>query len=199
MVRVNTLDLTEVTFGTVVFWAALIGIAAWVAYLVYRSMDHPRLVLTPTDDGLRARRRDVILYVVSMPALIVLWWAFFFFVLMINASAINPAQLVIFPMALILAIRTLAFAAPKAAEELAKVIPIALVAIAILDGNVRDPQKIEDLLLSLDVLDITYPALLLLFLYDYLVTAIWYWGWVRWGQPRWAAWRANASHHGAVS
>jgi hypothetical protein len=190
---VDTSTLTEITPLDVLFWAALIGVAAWIAYLVYRSMDHPRLVLTPTPDGPRARRRDVFLYVVTIPLLTLAWWVFFFAVLLINANEINAAQVVIFPIALVIAIRTLAFVAPHAAHELAKVIPIALVAFVILDGNIRPVDDLGEMVDSLDALDVTDGALLLLFLFDYVLTAIWYWGWIRWGQPLWAARKAQRS------
>jgi hypothetical protein len=168
-------------------------VAAVVAYWVYRSMDRPRLVLTPTPEGVRATRRHVITYVLTTPILIVLWWTFFFIVLLVNANEINAAQLVIFPIALIIAIRTLAFLAPRAAHELAKVVPVALVAFVILDGNIRPPEEIGEMLDAVAEINLTGPALLLLFAYDYLLTAIWYWGWIRWGQPRWEARRAARS------
>ena len=171
----------------IVIWSALIGVAAFLAYWVYRSMDRPRLVLTPTPQGPRATRRHVILYVITTPLLIVSWWIFFFVVLLINANEINAAQLVIFPIALIIAIRTLAFIAPHAAHELAKVVPVALVAFVILDGNIRSEAEMDEMLGEIENIELTGPALLLLFAYDYALTTIWYWGWIRWGQPRWQA------------
>lgn len=188
----DTLEITEVTLPMILMWSVVIGVAAFASYLVYRSMDHPRLALTPTPEGPRATRRDVVLYAVTTPLLIVLWWLFFFVVLLVNANEINAAQLVIFPVALIIAIRTLAFVAPGAAHELAKVIPIALVAFVILDGNIRSEAEIEELMDAVAEIQLTGPALLLLFAYDYVITAIWYWGWIRWGQPRWQARRTSA-------
>ena len=190
----DTLEITTVTLPMILAWSVMIGIAALASYLVYRSMDHPRLPLTPTSDGPRVRRRDVILYVISTPVLIVLWWLFFFVVLLVNDNEINAAQLVIFPIALIIAIRTLAFVVPGAAHELAKVIPIALVAFVILDGNIRSEAEIEELLDTVTAIELTGPALLLLFAYDYAITAIWYWGWIRWGQPRWQARKRSRKH-----
>ena len=191
--RVDTIEITEVTLPMIVVWSILIGVAAVVAYWVYRSMDRPRLVLTPTPEGPRATRRHVILYALTTPLLIVLWWGFFFTVLLVNANEINAAQLVIFPIALIIAIRTLAFLAPHAAHELAKVVPVALIAFVILDGNIRSAQEIGEMLDAVAEIDLTGPALLLLFAYDYLLTAIWYWGWIRWGRPRWEARKAARS------
>lgn len=190
---VDTSSLTEIGFSEIVIWSVIIAVAALVAYWVYRSMDHPLLALTDTPDGPRPTRRALITYVLVTPLLVTAWWIFFTAVLIFNENALNAAQVVIFPIALVIAIRTLAFVAPRAAHELAKVIPIALVAFVILDGNIRNEQEIIELGDKLEAIEITGPALLLLFAYDYLLTAIWYWGWIRWGQPRWQARKAARS------
>ncbi|MEY3733690.1 MAG: hypothetical protein RL347_1049 [Actinomycetota bacterium] len=183
----DTLEINEVTLQMIVIWSALIGVAAFLAYWVYRSMEGPRLVLTPTADGPRAMPRDTVLYALTTPLLVLFWWTFFFSVLVFNDNEINAAQLVIFPIALIIAIRTLAFLAPRAAHELAKVVPVALIAFVILDGNIRPEAEIEEMLDQVSEIELAGTALLLLFVYDYVITAIWYWGWIRWGQPRWEA------------
>lgn len=189
----DTTGLTEIGFSEIVQWSLLIGVAALIAYAVYRSMDHPLLALTQTPAGPRPTRRALVTYILVTPLLVTAWWSFFSLVLIVNESALNPAQVVIFPIALIIAIRTLAFIAPRAAHELAKVIPIALVAFVILDGNIRDAAEMGEIFDQIAAVHITLPALLLLFAYDYLLTAIWYWGWIRWGQPRWAARKAHHS------
>jgi hypothetical protein len=188
---VDTSGLTEVGFTEIVQWSILIGVAAVIAYWVYRSMDHPLLALTQTPAGPRATRRALVTYILVTPLLVTAWWTFFSLVFIVNENALNPAQIVIFPIALIIAIRTLAFIAPRAAHELAKVIPIALVAFVILDGNIRNTEEMGETLDQIAEIEITLPALLLLFAYDYLLTAIWYWGWIRWGQPRWQARRSG--------
>ena len=193
MSRVNTTGLTEIGLGEIVAWSLVIGVAALVAYLVYRSIDHPLLRLTPTADGPRPTRKALVVYVVVTPLLVTAWWLFFSAVLLVNENSLNAAQMVIFPIALIIAIRTLAFLVPRAAHELAKVIPIALVAFVILDGNIRDWRELDEIAEQVDEINITGPALLLLFAYDYAITAIWYWGWVRWGQPRWR--RLRSAEH----
>jgi hypothetical protein len=183
----DTIDITEVTLGTVVTWSAIIGVAALMAYLVYRSMDHPLLRVTMTPAGPRVTRRNLISYIIFTPILISLWWLFFTIVLFANDNQLNAAQIVIFPIALILAIRTLAFVAPGAAHELAKVIPIALIAFVILDGNVRSEAETGELVNAVSAIGLSGPTLLLLFVYDFAITAIWYWGWIRWGRPLWQA------------
>ena len=190
---VDTSGLTEVGFTEIVQWSILIGVAAVIAYWVYRSMDHPLLALTQTPAGPRPTRRALVTYILVTPLLVTAWWTFFSLVLIVNENALNPAQIVIFPIALIIAIRTLAFIAPRAAHELAKVIPIALVAFVILDGNIRNTEEMGETLDQIAEIEITLPALLLLFAYDYLLTGIWYWGWIRWGLPRWRARKARRS------
>jgi hypothetical protein len=188
---VDTSGLTEVGFTEIVQWSILIGVAAVIAYWVYRSMDHPLLALTQTPAGPRATRRALVTYILVTPLLVTAWWTFFSLVFIVNENPLNPAQIVIFPIALIIAIRTLAFIAPRAAHELAKVIPIALVAFVILGGNIRNTEEMGETLDQIAEIEITLPALLLLFAYDYLLTAIWYWGWIRGGQPRWQARRSG--------
>ena len=83
--------------------------------------------------------------------------------------------------------------APRASHELAKVIPIALVAFVILDGSIRSPESFTEMVAAVDSLELSGPTLLLIFVYDYILTAIWYVGWIRWGQPRWQA-RVSGEH-----
>ena len=189
----DTLGLTEIGFTEIVIWSLIIGVAALIAYWVYRSMDSPLLALTQTPAGPRPTRRALVTYILVTPVLVTTWWLFFTAVLIFNENALNPAQIVIFPIALVIAIRTLAFTAPRAAHELAQVIPIALVAFVILDGNIRNAEEITELGDQLEAIEITGPALLLLFAYDYVLTTIWYWGWIRWGKPRWDAHKARRS------
>ena len=181
------------TLWQVVTVAILIGVAAWLAFLVYRAMDHPRLALTPTAEGPRARPEDVAKYVASMPFLILLWWTFFFAVFLLNENHLNIVQLVVFPSALVLSIRALAFLSRPTAYELGKVMPVALVAFVILDGAMRSPDEIEEILIELDVVEVDIWIFVALIIADFVFTAAWYWGWIRWGQPRWAAFRTARS------
>ena len=183
-------DGFEITFGQVLFFSVLIGVAAWISFLVYRAMDHPRLVLTQTPEGPRATIRNVIQYVVSMPFLVILWWAFFFTVFLINENHINVAQLFIFPSALIISIRALAFLSPVTARELGKVLPVALVAFVILDGAIRSETELEEMWEQIENVDTDFFVIPMVLFADYVFTAIWYWGWIRWGQPRWNARKA---------
>lgn len=186
----DTQGLTQIGFTEILIWSLIIGVAALVAYGVYRSMDRPLLALTQTPEGPRPTRRAVITYILVTPLLVTAWWTFFTVVLLVSENDLNAAQIILFPIALIIAIRTLAFVVPRAAHELAKVVPIALVAFVILDGRIRDWTETDKLDDEISAINVTGPALLLLFVFDYLITAIWYWGWIRWGQPRWAARKA---------
>lgn len=187
-------DGFEVTIGQVIWWSFFIGAAAWLSFLVYRAMDHPRLVLTQTPDGPRALLPDVAKYAVSMPFLIVLWWAFFFIVFLINDNHINAVQLFVFPSALIVSIRALAFLSPVTARELGKVLPVALVAFVILDGSLRNPAEVEEMLEQAFEIDTDDLVIVFVLFVDYLFTAIWYWGWIRWGQPLLAKRKAASAH-----
>ena len=58
MIGVDTEGLLSLGIGELIIWSAIFALLAVLAYLVYRSIEKPRLVLTATPDGLRARRRD---------------------------------------------------------------------------------------------------------------------------------------------
>jgi len=182
-------DGLEVNFGQVLFFALLIGITAWISFLIYRAMDHPRLVLHETPEGLRADPVDVVKYVLSMPILIALWWCFFFAVFLFGENHINVIQLFVFPSALILSIRALAFISPVTARELGKVLPVALVAFLILDGDLRSEAELTKMIDNASQVDSDYLVIPMVLFADYVFTVIWYWGWIRWGQPQWVAWQ----------
>lgn len=184
-------ELMEVGLSELLLWSLIFMALTVLAYLVYRSIEKPRLALTPTPDGPRARRRDVILWVITTPLLIFFWWNYFFTVLWITDNSHSLAQLLLYPLAIIIAVRTLAFIMPPAAHELAKILPLAIVALILLSGNLRDYDEMLAIGDQVMEMDVTLPAYIFLFAYEYFITAIWYWGWIRWGQPRLAARRAG--------
>lgn len=175
----------EIGATDIAMWAAIIAAAGWLSYVIYRAMDHPRLVLTATSDGPRARVRECVLYAISMPILIASWYLFFFIVMLVNDNSLLAEQLIIFPAALIVAIRFLAFVVQPAARELAKIVPIALIAFVILDGNIRPVEDFGALVEEVVGMRATGPAIVFVLAFDYVITALWYWGWIRWGQPWW--------------
>ncbi len=193
MIGVDTEGLLSLGIGELIIWSAIFALLAVLAYLVYRSIEKPRLVLTATPDGLRARRRDVILWIITTPLLIVFWWNFFFTVLWVADNELNLTQLVLFPIAIILAVRTLAFVVPPAAHELAKILPLTIIALILLMGSVRDTGDMLRISEEVLTLDVSVAAYIFLFAYEYAITAIWYWGWIRWGRPRWEARKAARS------
>lgn len=184
----------EVGLSDLLLWSLVFMALTVLAYLVYRSIEKPRLVLTPTPEGPRARRRDVILWVITTPLLIIFWWNFFFMVLWIADNQLNLTQLLLYPIAIIIAVRTLAFVVPPAAHELAKILPLTIIALILLSGSIRDTDEMLAIGDQLMDMDVSVPAYLFLFTYEYLITAIWYWGWIRWGQPRWQARKASRKH-----
>ena len=192
-------DELQVTIWQVLSFSIFIGLAAWLSFMVYRAMDHPRLALTQTPQGPRADGLDVAKYALSMPFLIALWWGFFFGVFLINESHINIVQLFVYPSALVVSIRALAFLSPVTARELGKVLPVALVAFVILDGNIRDFQEIEEFLEQSDLISADFWVVPFVLFIDYVFTTIWYWGWVRYLEPRLAERTAAAKEEPAVS
>ena len=70
---------------------------------------------------------------------------------------------------------------------------VALVAFVILDGRFRSEAEFEEIVDQAVQVDTDFLVIPTVLFVDYLFTAIWYWGWIRWGQPRWQARKARRS------
>ncbi len=185
--------ILEVNLSQVIFWTIVIVLAAVASYIVYRAMERPRLRLTETDSGWRASRRDVIAYIATIPFLIFGWWLFFWLILLIADTNLDIITLTTIPAAIILAARLLAHANQNIAHEIAKAVPLTIITLIIITGALRDESDIDQLLIDIEQVDITWGALLFVLLADYAITATWYWGYIRWWQPRHEARAATAS------
>jgi hypothetical protein len=177
----NTLSISPILILAYTFILVALGL---LTYWMFRAMDHPRLVLTQTPDGPRARRSDVIKYAISMPFLILLWVNVIGMILMITRNELTIVQIVAWPYALVLAIRFLAFVVPGAAHELAKLVPLALIALLILSGDVRPLDDVFVIGTVIPTLDDYMLNWVLLLTFDFIMTAVWYWGYIRWWKPR---------------
>ena len=188
-------SIVQVDLSEVIFWTLLIILSAVVAYLVYRAMERPRLRLTDTDLGPRASRRDVIAYAVTIPLLVFAWWAFFWLILLIADTNLDIVTLTTIPAAIVLAARVLAHVDQRIAHEIAKAVPLTIITLIIITGSLRDEADLFALLDDVEQVDITWGAVLFVLLADYVITACWYWGYIRWWQPR----RATRRDAGSVA
>lgn len=175
----NSTDILTISPVLVFAYTVILVAFGILTYLMFRAMDHPRLVLTETPEGLRARRSDVIKYAISMPFLITIWVSFLSIILLFSDNELNVVQLVAWPYAIVLSVRFLAFVLPGAAHELAKLVPLALIALLILSGAVRPLVDVFNLAQVITSLNDSLLTLGVLFTLDYVLTAMWYWGWKR--------------------
>jgi len=180
----RTVTPLSVSIEEILFWTIVIILSAVLAYIVYRAMERPRLRLTPTPDGPRAMRRDVILYAITIPLLIFAWWNFFSAILIVADTNLEIV-------AIVLAARVLAHVDQRIAHEIAKAVPLTIITLIVVTGSLRGEENILRLLDEAGQVDISWGALLFVLLADYAITAVWYWGYIRWWQPRRAARRGS--------
>lgn len=191
MLATVTLAPLSVSLEEILFWTIVIILSAILAYIVYRAMERPRLRLTQTPDGPRAMRRDVILYAITIPLLIFAWWNFFSAILIVADTNLEIVALTTVPAGIVLAARVLAHVDQRIAHEIAKAVPLTIITLIVVTGSLRGEENIVRLLAEAGRVDISWGALLFVLLADYAITAIWYWGYIRWWQPRREARRAS--------
>lgn len=178
------LTLLEVGASEIIAWVIVLVVATSVAYVIYRAMMVPRLRLTDTPQGQRAAPRDIVQYAISIPILILLWITFFTLILGIADNRLDALSLAVIPASIVMATRLLAHVNSHIAHELGKAVPLTLITLILIAGGVRDENALEELLEELSSIDISWPALILVFTFDFVITTVWYWGYVRWWRPR---------------
>jgi len=182
---------TLIGFEDVLSTALTLAVMTVLAVLCYRAMERPRLVLTPTPLGPRAMPADVIKYAISIPFLTGLWIGYFLVILAIARNNLDASGVLVTAAGVVIGTRILAHVWSDAAREIGKVVPLAIVTLVLIAGNMRDENTFETLVTDLEKMDFSGVTYLLFFTFDYVITAIWYWGWIRWMQP-WAAARSAA-------
>jgi hypothetical protein len=181
-------DVIEVSATEVLVEAAILLVAMVVAVAVYHGMQRPRLRLVPDNDVVTARwrvtTRDVIQYAVAIPILILAWSLALITVLAASPTNLSAPRIVIVASAIVLAARVLAHTRAELAHELAKTIPLTLVALILIGGQVRDLDGLRTLVEDFGRTSESAAAALLLVAADYAITATWYWVGVRQLAPR---------------
>lgn len=185
-------SLLEIGLGEIIQWTLIIVIAAFVSYVVYRAMERPRLRLVDTPNGLRTTPRDIALYAITIPFLVVGWVVFFWVILLLVDNQLGALDLIVLPAAIVIAARVLAHLNQHIAHEVAKAVPLTIITLIILGGQIRDDASFTRILEEAEPITVTWPALLFVLLIDYALTAAWYWGYIRWWHPRRDARRAVA-------
>lgn len=173
-----------VTATDVIEMVLWLVVAMVIAVLVYRGMQRPRLRLVPTDAGWRTTVRDVVLYVATAPLMVTAWFFFFVTILVIGTNDLTGDRIIVVAMAVVIASRVFAHVWHEAAHELAKTVPLTLVALILIAGGLRSDTSLETIGTELDETGISGPALLMLLFVDYVFTLAWYWIGVRWWHRR---------------
>lgn len=174
-----TVSATDVL--EMVLWLLM---AMVIAVLVYRGMQRPRLRLVDHGTGWRTTARDVVLYLVTAPFLVTGWFLFFVVILVVGTNDLSGDRILTVSMAVVLATRLFAHVWHEAAHELAKTVPLTLVALILIAGGLRSDTSLATIGAEWDRTGITGPALLLLLFADYAITLAWYWVGVRWWHAR---------------
>lgn len=162
---------------------AILVVAMLASVAAYHAMQRPRLVVSEVEPGIwRAKRRDVIQYVISIPLLLVLWMAGLELVLVFTNNGLSGPDVSVIAVAIVIAVRILAHALREHAHELAKTVPLTIVTLWVITANgIRvDDQTLSDW----DRTALTGPTELLLVGTEFVVCALWYWVGVRWWWPK---------------
>jgi len=178
------LRLAEVGATEILEWLIVLVVATSIAYLIYRAMERPRLRVIDTPQGERTTLRDTVQYAISIPILVLLWIAFFTVILSIADNNLDAFSLAVLPAAIVMATRLLAHVNPHIAHELGKAVPLTLITLILIAGGIREENALLDIIEELVEMGISGPALVLVFVFDYVITALWYWIYVRWWKPR---------------
>lgn len=149
------------------------GMIVWV----YRSMQHPRLYLSPNarTGEPQASWQSLVRYVVLIPIVLAVWLFVIILIMTIAANDRTAEQIALGAAAVVGAARILAHTSPEGSHELGKTIPLAVLSIIILGGT-PDVNSWEGIINDIgtngEALDASYFTLLLL---DLAMTGLWYW------------------------
>jgi hypothetical protein len=166
-------------------YVGLIVVAMWIAVIVYRSIQRPRIVLHEVADGeWRARRRDVVQYLVSIPFLLLLWTASLVFILVVGTNNLSGFEIQAVASAVVIAARLFAHISPERSHELSKTVPLTLVTLVLISGSVRDFETMGAVFEDFTRTELTWPATFTVLWAELLFTGLWYWVGVRWLWPR---------------
>ncbi|MEI2717350.1 MAG: hypothetical protein V9E98_10195 [Candidatus Nanopelagicales bacterium] len=168
-----TLDLAGGP-SDVVFLAAGMALFAAILWLVYRTMQHPRLPVIRSDTAApRANWAGVLRYVVTIPIMMCFWLLALFLLLSAAAIERTAEEVVVASVAIVGGARLLAHTNEAIAHELAKTVPIAILGFLLIGGGFAGVEQFEQIL-STAPGDLMDSYLVALICFDVLLTAIWF-------------------------
>lgn len=160
--------------------AGLIVVAMWIAVMVYRSIQKPRIRLTEVEPGVwRAHRRDVVQYLLSIPFLLMLWSGSLVLILVVGTNSLTGREIEAVASAVVIAARFFAHLSPERSHELAKTVPLTLVTLVLISGSMRDLGSMQALFDDFSRTELSWSATGLVLGAELLFTATWYWLGVR--------------------
>ncbi len=193
--------------------AAKVAVLALVLYALYITLRNPRPRLVhAAGQWPRVRVHSLIWWLLGTPIVVALWIGTLFVVLILAGTAISPDWLMLTACSVVLASRVLVVVNQRAAHELAKTLPWALVGFLLLRGVLIDPeggwfdrQRFDEITRQLDLRVRNDDDLVtLVIVAEYVMGAVYYaqaawqdhghhpwrtamrwWGGVR---PRWMGW-----------
>ena len=152
-----------------------LAVMATVLWVVYRTMDHARLpVIRSEARPPRATWAGVARYVLLTPVLVSFW----LFVLLLLITAVarerNPEQILAAACAVIAGARLLAHVRTEISQELAKTIPIVILGVILIGGQLVGVEAFER---TIDAIpwDLVNAYWIGLIIWDLLLTSLWFW------------------------
>ena len=169
----------------VAFLALGMALLAFLLWLVYRTMQHPRLpVNRSADRAPSANWAGVTRYLVTTPFMVLFWLAVFLFLLSTASDSRTGEEIIIASTAVIGGARLLAHLKEELAHELAKTVPIAILGFIIIGTGFTDLTRtsgiVDEIESQLPLLDSYWLGLVV---FDIAITAVWFvvirWRWLR--------------------
>lgn len=158
---------------------ALLGvgmsIVASILWVAYRTMDHPRLPVI-REPGLSPRVTwpGVARYAILTPLLVMFWVIVLLMLIIAVAQQRSPEQILAAACAVIAGARLLAHINREIAHELAKTVPIVILSVVIIGGQLAGLEKFEQTFNAIpwEQADSYVVGLIV---WDYLLTFLWFW------------------------
>ena len=160
------------------FDVAVLGIGlavmATVLWVVYRTMDHARLPLVRSDDHApRVTWAGGARYALLTPVLVSFWLSVLLLLITAVARERNPDEILAAACAVIAGARLLAHIRAEISHELAKTIPIVILSVILIGGQLVGVAGFEQTFnaISWDRVDAYWFGLIV---WDFLVTSLWF-------------------------
>lgn len=173
-------------WGDVVFLALGMALLMWLLWLVYRTMQVPRLPVNfSADRAPNATWLGVLRYLITTPFMVMFWMLVLLGLLSFAAQSRSAPEIAITATAVVGGARLLAHMNEDLAHELAKTIPIIILGLILVGGSFTSEDQWGEVAQGLtgEYLPIVDTYVTALIVFDVVVTGIWFvlvrWRWLR--------------------